>query len=45
MFLKNAFQNLINKERFYDRLEFVFAGLGFQNFAWLGLNPSYAPEY
>ena len=30
---------MINKERFYDRLKFVFA----KNFAWLGSNPSYAP--
>ena len=31
---------MINKKRFYDRLKFVFE----KNFAWLGSNPSYAPE-
>ena len=43
---------MINKQRFYDRLKFVFRisefqaeGLGFRNFAWLGSNPSYAPAY
>ena len=44
---------MINKEQFYERLDFVIRkkklefqaeGLGFQNFAWLGSNPSYAPD-